>query len=708
MQAKLVLHLLTLNAIINFSFSSRTEAGSVTFVILGKPSNYHFSLAAELNRRISKECIDKKCSVLNSAVDIEVNGHWAVWTLFKRLREKHSSSWYVFLEDSSTVRVSSLRKFLAEFDHSEHHIFGCGLFDRAPTIIHHFSHEDGSVFQYPDFSCGFVVSHGSVLALLDALEHSNPTTAVPNFSIDPKHEVAVLFDKGLSLKLTSLEDKFCVEESPSCLIYHRKPTFDLCERNVESSNVHFMVKTYSGFHRSRLVVIKRTWARDLPSVEFCSDTVDRYVPTIDMGVNNTKQGHCGKTWAMLQRFAELKAENKLKDILWLVIADDDTLLSVPRLRKLLSCYDPNEKIIIGERYGFGFHFAQSKGYDYPTGGSGMVFSYPTVLAMLEKCSCPRDDSPDDMIIGMCAQSVGVDIVHNAGFHQAQMSDYAPEYFWKTPTISLHKFEGIDPYRDYMAYLYEDDSENKFVHQELWNLQKIASGTIASLTFIRKRGMIFITGHDASTNKHARIRCTRPAVACAISISHRTSTKDYRKQQNVQMGLVEAVELPFSLLTTVVLLGGAIFATVVDSLDDSKNLPVSTAPPSQLLPMALGIMSLMGIFSRRRYVITFTLINMVYAYLISLHFFVLTIYRITHNLPQTCPYEAFIKPGSDCLLGDILVLILITVLLLISVTASIGVFNRLSSPVVRLPALPEQATRRLVQKQVDPSSFVSHA
>jgi UDP-glucose:O-linked fucose beta-1,3-glucosyltransferase len=37
---------------------------------------------------------------------------------------------------------------------------------------------------------------------------------------------------------------------------------------------------------------------------------------------------------------------------WLVIADDDTMLGVSKLLNLLNCYDADEEIVIGERYGF--------------------------------------------------------------------------------------------------------------------------------------------------------------------------------------------------------------------------------------------------------------------------------------------------------------------------------------------------------------------
>jgi hypothetical protein len=51
---------------------------------------------------------------------------------------------------------------------------------------------------------------------------------------------------------------------------------------------------------------------------------------------NTATGHCRKTQAILKYF---KNNYKTNDWFWLVITDDDTLLSVPKLMNLMSCYD---------------------------------------------------------------------------------------------------------------------------------------------------------------------------------------------------------------------------------------------------------------------------------------------------------------------------------------------------------------------------------
>jgi UDP-glucose:O-linked fucose beta-1,3-glucosyltransferase len=51
---------------------------------------------------------------------------------------------------------------------------------------------------------------------------------------------------------------------------------------------------------------------------------------------NTILGHCNKTEAILRHFALNGRANNWK---WLVIADDDTILSVAKLMDAIQCYD---------------------------------------------------------------------------------------------------------------------------------------------------------------------------------------------------------------------------------------------------------------------------------------------------------------------------------------------------------------------------------
>ena len=100
---------------------------------------------------------------------------------------------------------------------------------------------------------------------------------------------------------------------------------------LAASDVVVAVKTYRGFHASRIPVVKKTWEREVlfeteaatkkadddavgvnrqvssesPShLIYFSDLVDERIPTKDLGVENTKRGHCAKTMAILQYYAK--------------------------------------------------------------------------------------------------------------------------------------------------------------------------------------------------------------------------------------------------------------------------------------------------------------------------------------------------------------------------------------------------------------------
>merc|ERR1719309_1500509 len=110
-----------------------------------------------------------------------------------------------------------------------------------------------------------------------------------------------------------------------------------------------------------------------------------------------------KTEAILQEFKQRPVSHGLD---WLVITDGDTVLSVAKLMKLLNCYDPKKPIAIGQRYGF-HKISGQEGFDYPTGGAGMIFSRAAVAKMDagEFCVCPKPDWEDDMHVGQCLNAL---------------------------------------------------------------------------------------------------------------------------------------------------------------------------------------------------------------------------------------------------------------------------------------------------------------
>ena len=56
---------------------------------------------------------------------------------------------------------------------------------------------------------------------------------------------------------------------------------------------------------------------------------------------NTKSGHCNKTFAILHNFLTMDQYQ------FLVIVDDDTILSVARLVQMLACYIEEESFLLG-------------------------------------------------------------------------------------------------------------------------------------------------------------------------------------------------------------------------------------------------------------------------------------------------------------------------------------------------------------------------
>lgn len=91
--------------------------------------------------------------------------------------------------------------------------------------------------------------------------------------------------------------------------------------------------------------------------------------------------------------------------------------STYRLQKLLGCYKSSDAIAIGERYGFKVLF--DYGYNYLTGGGGVVLSKEAVMRFSEGgCKCPSHSTPDDMFLfGICLLQLNVTIVHIPMFHQ---------------------------------------------------------------------------------------------------------------------------------------------------------------------------------------------------------------------------------------------------------------------------------------------------
>uniref|UniRef100_A0A5S6N564 Coiled-coil domain-containing protein 69 n=1 Tax=Xenopus tropicalis TaxID=8364 RepID=A0A5S6N564_XENTR len=421
---------------------------NIVFVIQSQSNSFHKKRAEDLKENILKQAavISKKLPKVLLIDELEPSE--SAWTIFPAIpyfsdTYGRNSSWIFFCEEETTISLPKLLMTLQKFEKSKNWFLGRALHDEESTIIHHYAFtENPSVFKYPDFAAGWALSMPLVRRLSDVLLRDPPSS---DFTIDLKHEIALYIWKKLDGQELTHVKQFCSED----------PTSSKAAECATAFNSALPVCTHL-----ELPVVKKTWEKQATHYEYYSDYADNTIPTADLRIPNVERGHCGKTFAILERFMELYVGR----MSWLIIVDDDTLISLPRLQKLLGCYNPHQAVFLGERYGYGL---QAGGYNYITGGGGMVFSREAVRRLMNsKCRCYSNDAPDDMVLGMCFSSLGITITHSPLFHQARPTDYAKDYLAHQIPISFHKHWNIDPIKVYYKWLGQDEEKQQHGQKNL--------------------------------------------------------------------------------------------------------------------------------------------------------------------------------------------------------------------------------------------------
>ncbi|XP_043272238.1 beta-1,3-glucosyltransferase [Venturia canescens] len=443
------------------------EPSELVVVVLSQQEGYHAAHANLLKDRIKNdaEILDKEPPKVILTHELSINGSWTFFPLLHRLKlENAGAKWFFFCLDNTGIRLDRLVKVLSKINERKEIWVGHAIYDREPTIIHHFA-DHTKKFKYPNTASGFALTK----PLLASLSERFNTKGGPSqdFSIDAAYEFALfVLNSGNGVRFTHVPE-FCVVASKDCATYPR--SFHPCGEPVSRENIFVAVKTCQKYHTERIPVITKTWMKHVFHYGLFSDEMDSNVSNIYV-VPHTEQGHCAKTHAILQKSYKILIE---KNIDWLIIVDDDTILSMARLTRLLTCYNPSNLIAMGERYGFRVRNSTNSGYDYLTGGAGIVLSKPLVRKIIETrmCDCPSPTAPDDMyIFGYCLNLIDVPPVHSPLFHQARPLDYATGYLASQEPVSFHKFWMLDPYEVYEKWFAEIDEslnpQKKTEHTEL--------------------------------------------------------------------------------------------------------------------------------------------------------------------------------------------------------------------------------------------------
>jgi UDP-glucose:O-linked fucose beta-1,3-glucosyltransferase len=359
-------------------------------------------------------------------------GAWTILPTLPALAESLAPAieWVFFAPADLAINPQEIATWLGQHDGHSGGFVGRALRDSRPTAIHHYRQDQ---LAYPDFRCGFALSRSLVLQLAEGWKSRKPTAG---FHIDAAYELAVAVE-ACGFRLTDeprLAGLIPVPPSPAS--------------PVDPDEVVFAIKTHGGNHHSRLPVLQRTWGRDVANLVFYSDVFDPAIPTIPVGVANLGP-RAGLKFHVIAR--HLRGHHGDRE--WFVIADDDTLLSVPRLMELLCSYANrrDEPLFLGQRYGYGHHLPGG-GYDYLTMGAGMVMNRRGLFALLEASDPPDIDEPDDMWVGRCLKKMGIEVVHHEGFHQEPPGAYPPAILTGLEAVSFHRHAPDNPDEVYAKYL----------------------------------------------------------------------------------------------------------------------------------------------------------------------------------------------------------------------------------------------------------------
>lgn len=369
---------------------------------------------------------------------------YTIYPIFSTIIHQYVQMKWLFICEPDTR--FNLSKLLAFARKNEDLYMGHGLYDSEPSIIHHFSLNFTN--PYPDFASGVLISRNILTKFVNQLK---TYTKKIDFIIDIKFEFNQLINELISVKLIDRPDLFCIKHRKGCLTWYDGQGDYLCPRkDIHFNDLYFGIKTFVDYHSTRIPWLKKTWLNDQFNYHFFTNrlnkTIDHPKERFILNDINTERGHCHKTFSILHSF--YTNQTKLN---YLIIVDDDTLLSPTRLLRLIRCFmlTKDLPLVLGERYGYGEY------YPYPTGGSGMIFNRPAVGEIITHCQCPSADTPDDMFLGLCLQRLGLLLVHIPELHQAQPNAYSNDWLGHQKAISFHKFDGINVEDVYRSYLHED-------------------------------------------------------------------------------------------------------------------------------------------------------------------------------------------------------------------------------------------------------------
>ncbi|XP_028758794.1 uncharacterized protein LOC114717766 [Neltuma alba] len=143
-------------------------------------------------------------------------------------------------------------------------------------------------------------------------------------------------------------------------------------------------------------------------------------------------------------------EQRDENVKWFVMTDDDTVMVIENLIRVLSKYDHTKQVYVGmnsEAIKSNSLFAFEMAY----GGGGFALSYPLMEALVENLEgCIERYThliSSDYIVSACIADLGVDPTFERGFHQVDAHGDVSGLLSahpNVPFVSIHHMDTIDP------------------------------------------------------------------------------------------------------------------------------------------------------------------------------------------------------------------------------------------------------------------------
>ncbi|XP_066979027.1 glycoprotein-N-acetylgalactosamine 3-beta-galactosyltransferase 1-like [Macrobrachium rosenbergii] len=198
------------------------------------------------------------------------------------------------------------------------------------------------------------------------------------------------------------------------------------------------------------LAVKNTWGKRCDKIIFFGDQIDEELEPVTL--TGIREGH-GVLWGKTREALKYLYDNYLDEFDWFYKADDDTYAIIENLRYVVTPYDPDFPIGLGERA----VVQGNKDRSYLGGGAGYVLSRGTLrvfgkVTYHNSSLCPMSHGGmEDVTLGKCLMNSGIlfgdtrDELAKHRFHQKPPVDYIRGTWekWYPNTMIYTYGKGID-------------------------------------------------------------------------------------------------------------------------------------------------------------------------------------------------------------------------------------------------------------------------